>query len=388
MLDGLRQLGFDVTAEADNAAGVCTVQVTGAGGRVPAKSASVFCGNSGTTIRFLTALCALGEGTYELDGVARMRQRPIGPLVSLLNDLGADIRHAGEEGYPPISLQADGLPGGTARFATTSSSQYLSAVVMAGPYAKKPVRIELDWPQTSWPYVKMTMWLMDRFGYLAEVEKDTDTGDPVAIVLPNEPYRATDYAVEPDASAASYFLAAAAVVPGSRITIDGLGAESLQGDVGFAHVLGRMGAQVEMQPHAITLTGPAGLSGIDVDLADMPDVAQTLAVTALFAEGPTTIRSLHTLRVKETDRLAALEAELTKLSASVEIDGDTLHIAPPKELKPAEIDTYDDHRMAMSFAVAGVRAPGMVIRDAGCVAKTYPRFFEDLRRVINGPAAE
>jgi 3-phosphoshikimate 1-carboxyvinyltransferase len=206
------------------------------------------------------------------------------------------------------------------------------------------------------------------------------------VIIPNgSPYRATRYAIEPDASNASYFLAAAALHPGAKVTVEGLGKRSLQGDVGFADVLHHMGADLVFGPDFITVRGPERLEPAEVDLSAMPDTAQTLAVVALFAEGTTTIRGLHTLRVKETDRIAALASELTKLGADVVVEGDDLSITPPRGggLKPAAIDTYDDHRMAMSFALAGTRAEGVTIRDAGCVNKTYPRYFEDLARVTS-----
>jgi 3-phosphoshikimate 1-carboxyvinyltransferase len=245
------------------------------------------------------------------------------------------------------------------------------------------VQVELAPGQTSWPYVAMTLQLMARFGVAPALTHDPASGRPTRIVVPPATYAPTPYAVEPDASNASYFLAAAAVAPGATVSIEGLGAGSLQGDVGFAEVLRRMGADVVIGRERITVTGTRALAGIDADLADMPDMAQTLAVVAAFATGPTTIRGLHTLRVKETDRVAALSQELQKLGVAVAIDGDAVTITPPASgrLARAAIDTYDDHRMAMSFAVAGTRADGITIRNVECVAKTYPRFFHDLHTV-------
>jgi 3-phosphoshikimate 1-carboxyvinyltransferase len=226
------------------------------------------------------------------------------------------------------------------------------------------------------------MRLMDQFGVTPELIRDPKTGDPQRIhVARGEAYAATDYAIEPDASNASYFLAAAAISPGSRVTVNSLGRESLQGDVGFADVLRQMGASVTHAEDSITVAGPHQLEGIEVDLSAMPDTAQTLAVTALFANGPTTIRGLHTLRVKETDRIAAVASELTKLGAEVDVEEGALTVHPPERLKAAAIDTYDDHRMAMSFALAGTRTGGVWINDPGCVNKTYPNYFEDLARV-------
>jgi len=374
MLDSLRRLGFAVEPLPDSR----QIRVEGRAGKIPNEQADLDCGASGTTLRFLTALCTLGRGNYRVDGTPRMRRRPIGPLLRTLRNLGARLDCEIEDGFPPLLIHADGLPGGAARYGSAESSQFLSAVCMAAPYARHEVRIDLDHPQTSWPYVKMTLRLMDHFGVTPELVRDSFDSPPRQIILPREHYRGESFPIEPDATAATYFLAAAAIAPGSRIIIDGLGSHSLQGDVGFADVLKQMGASVQIARDQITLTGPDQLTGIEVDLADMPDTAQTLAVVACFAASPTKITGLHTLRIKETDRLAALDKELTKLGAHVTITDDTLRIDPPKQIQSAAIDTYDDHRMAMSFAIAGTRIPGIVIRDPACVSKTYPQFFDDL----------
>jgi 3-phosphoshikimate 1-carboxyvinyltransferase len=380
MINGLKQLGFVLNVdEAEHA-----VSVHGRGGTIAARHAELFCGNSGTTIRFLSALCGVGRGSYRLDGIPRMRQRPIGPLVQLLANLGVRIEYLGEIGFPPLVVHGDGIAGGIGKYGSEQSSQFLSAAIMVAPYARHEVRIDLDGPQTSWPYVAMTMQLMDTFGVTAELIRNPRTGLPEHLVLPQGNYLGTDYAIEPDASNATYFLAAAAVHPGANVTVEKLGKRSLQGDVGFADVLRLMGASVVLGPDSITLGGPDKLEGIEIDLGSMPDTAQTLAVVALFAEGPTTIRGLHTLRVKETDRLAALSAELTRLGADVDIDGDILTIHPPERgLRPARIQTYDDHRMAMSFAIAATQTAGVVIENPACVNKTYPGFFGDLQRVTH-----
>jgi 3-phosphoshikimate 1-carboxyvinyltransferase len=379
MLEGLQSLGFEVAT--DTAAR--RVIVRGGGGKVPARAAMLFCGNSGTTIRFLAAVCCLGKGSFTLDGVARMRQRPIRDGVALLRNLGARIDYLGESGFPPIRVDAGGLAGGIAVYDSAVSSQYLSAVLMVAPCARHEVRIELTPGQTSWPYVAMTMQLMDQFGVTPEMVRDPSTGQPREIIVPQERYAATAYTVEPDASNAAYFLAAAAVNPGARVTVANLGSSSLQGDVKFADVLRQMGAAVEVERDSITVTGTQELEGIDIDLRDMPDQAQTLAVVAVLARGQTVIRGLHTLRVKETDRLAALRNELVKLGAEARVaEDESLTIQPPAALRAARIATYDDHRMAMSFAVAGTRAPGITIENPTCVNKTYPGFFEDLRKVL------
>jgi len=377
MLDGLARLGFRL--DVDRAAG--RVRVHGAGGRIEARAAELFCANSGTTIRFLAAVCALGHGRYTLDGVARMRQRPIGTLTQLLTTLGARVSHPVSAGFPPLQIDADGLAGGRVHYGSEASSQYLSAILMVAPCAKAGVQIALGRDQTSWPYVAMTMQLMQRFGVRPALVHDPCTTEPTEIVVTPGVYAPTRYAVEPDASNASYFLAAAAVNPGSKVTIEGLDRSSLQGDVGFADLLQRMGADLVFGKDFVTITGPRALARIDADLSGMPDMAQTLGVVCLFAGGPSTIRGLHTLRVKETDRVAALSTELTRLGASVEVHGDALTITPPARIVPHAIDTYDDHRMAMSFAVAGTRAPGITIRDVECVSKTYPASFDDLTTV-------
>lgn len=380
MLESLSRLGYRV--EVDRPADL--VQVHGRGGKIPADSADLFCGNSGTSIRFLTALCTLGKGAYGLDGIARMRQRPIGQLAAMLKNLGARIDYVMEEGFPPLRILADGLAGGMVRFGHAQSSQYLSAVLQVCPYARHEVKVELEGGQTSWPYVAMTMQLMDEFGVTPELLRDQDTGEPRQIVVPRGHYTAREYAVEPDASNASYFLAAAAIHPGAKVTINGLGKRSLQGDVGFADVLHRMGADLVFGADFITVMGTNRLEAIDIDLRDMPDMAQTLAVVALFARGETVIRGLHTLRLKETDRLAALATELRKFGAAVEIEEENLIVLPPGKLHPAAVDTYDDHRMAMSFALAGTRVAGVVIRNKECVNKTYPGYWDDLAKVV-GP---
>lgn len=378
MIEGLRKFGYQL--DVDEAAR--TVIVHGRGGEVPSSTAELFCGNSGTTIRFLTALSTLGRGTYTLDGVDRMRQRPIGALTGLLQNLGARVGHSPEaEQYPPVQVQADGLPGGMIHYGAEASSQYLSAILMVAPYARNEVCVDLEPNQTSWPYIPMTMQLMDHFGVTPELIRDPKTGRPQQIIVPRGKYRATDYAVEPDASSASYFLAAAAVREGAKVTIEGLGKQSLQGDVGFADVMHKMGADLVFGRDFITVRGTDRFEGIDANMADIPDAAMTVAVAALFAEGETTLRGLHTWRVKETDRLSALSTELKKLGAKTTVDGDTLAIEPPENFRPADIDTYDDHRMAMSFAVAGTKTGGVTIRNRECVNKTYPTFFEDLERL-------
>jgi 3-phosphoshikimate 1-carboxyvinyltransferase len=378
MLDALQLLGFELEIHESKH----SVILTGAGGKIPVPAAKLFCGNSGTTIRFLTALCALGEGEFILDGVERMRQRPIGDLGDMLRNLGARVRYLEHPGFPPILVHADRLPGGMLQVGAAQSSQFLSAILMVSPYARHEVRIDLTDRQTSWPYIAMTMQMMDAFGVTAELVRDPATQEPRRIIVPQGHYKGYAFEIEPDASNASYFLAAAAIHPGSKVIVRGLGRTSLQGDVGFADVLRRMGADVVVAGDSITVTGTSEFHGIEIDLTAMPDTAQTLAVAALFAEGRTTIHGLQTLRVKETDRLSALSTELQKLGATAGIEDDSLLIDPPAKLLPAEIATYEDHRMAMSFSLAATKSPGIFIKDAECVNKTYPNYFADLQKVL------
>lgn len=376
MMEGLVQLGYELDIDEATA----TVAIEGAG-RPPAQEADVHCGNAGTAMRFLTALCCLGSGTYRLDGIERMRERPIGELVDQLRVLGADITYEGKEGYPPLRIEGNPLELESVRLkiGTTLSSQYVSALLQIGPFLPEGLEVEMVGEEiTSLPYLKMTLKLMRQFRVKSEAHRGYR-----ALIVPKKPYHAQEMDIEPDASNASYFLAAAAVVPGSSCTVEGLGSNSVQGDMRFCELLGRMGCEVDQRLDQTTVSMPADgrrLQGLSVDLNEMPDMAQTLAVVALFADGPTTIGNVGNLRVKETDRMEALRVELSKLGATVSVMGDDLLIQPPEggDITPAEIDTYDDHRMAMAFSVAGLARPGVVIRDPSCVNKTFPRFFEVL----------
>ena len=383
MMTALEKLGLQLGIDETNR----TVQVHGRAGAIPAAGARLHLGNAGTAYRFLTAACSLGDGTYTLDGDPRMHQRPIGQLVDALRQLGARIEYLDADGYPPLGITGGRLRGGEVTVPQTLSSQYISALLQIAAYCDQQTSLQLQGTVTSQPYVAMTLGLMRRFGVEAQVQ-----GGFERITISPGTYRATDYTIEPDASNASYFLAAAAIVPGGKCTIEGLGKSSLQGDVGFADLLGQMGAGLLFGKDFITVMAPpekGALRGIDVDLNHMPDMAQTLAAVALFARGDTVIRNVGNLRIKETDRLAALQNELTKLGAAVAVEGDDLSITPPPNgrVKPAAIDTYDDHRMAMSFAVAALRGAGIVINHPRCVSKTFPDFFEYLDRLRDAPAA-
>lgn len=373
MIDALQRLGMDVSMDAEAA----RVTVEGCAGRPPSRGAELYVANSGTTMRFLTAMVCLGEGVFRLDGTRRMRERPVGDLLEALAQLGADARSEPGNGCPPVVVHATGLRGGRAEVAGSISSQFLSGLLMAAPCARGDVELAVAGPLVSRPYVDMTLAVMRAFGAEAR-----EPGPGRFLVPTGSPYRARTYAVEPDASAASYFFAAAAMT-GGRVTVEGLSRQSLQGDVAFCACLERMGCRVEYGPDSITVTG-APLRGIEADMNAISDTVQTLAAAALVAEGPTTVTGVAHVRHKETDRIAALAAELRKLGAAVEERPDGLTIAPGP-LRPAEIETYDDHRMAMSLALVGLCAPGVVILNPACTAKTYPRFFEDLARLTGGP---
>jgi 3-phosphoshikimate 1-carboxyvinyltransferase len=374
MAEALNALGIPVAS--DEAA--ASFHVQGGGGMFSATEAELFVGNSGTTMRFLTAALPLGRGRYRIDGVPRMRVRPIAPLIDALNDLGADARGEREPGFPPVIVQADGLRGGHTRMAGDLSSQYFSALLLAAPYAREGVTVDVAGDLVSKPYLPMTAAVMAAFGVTADL--DTVHWRQLG-VRPGQRYRGRVFQVEPDASNASYFFAAAAVT-GGRVRVEGLGNASTQGDLRFVDVLRAMGAKVEIGAEATVVQGPpqGRLRGVDLDLGPISDTAQTLAAIAPFAVGPTTIRGVAHARIKETDRVAALATELRRLGQEVAEFPDGLRITP-RPIQAADIDTYDDHRMAMSFAVAALRAPGIRLRDPGCVAKTFPGFFAVLDAV-------
>lgn len=368
MSDALRRLGIRVTADEKGA----RFEVEGCAGHIPAPEAELFVGNSGTSARFLVSLAALGRGTYAIDGVARMRERPIQDLLDGLRPLGVRTSTRYNNGCPPVLVEADGIAGGKTRMAGGTSSQYFTSILLAAPYARRDVEIEVAGDLTSRPYIDMTLAGMRDFG--VEVRRD---GYERFRVRAGQGYRGRAYDVEPDASSASYFFAAAALT-GGRVRVRGLNLASAQGDVHFVDALERMGCRVEAGGDFIEVRGPKRLKGIDVDLNATPDLAQTLAVLAPFAEGPTTIRNVASMRIKETDRIAAVVTELRRLGVQAVELPDGLVIPPAKRILPAAVHTYDDHRMAMSFALIGLRAEGVVIRDPGCVSKTFPDYFERL----------
>lgn len=330
-------------------------------------------GLAGTALRPLTAALTLGRGEFVLDGTARMRERPVGDLVDALLPLGADIRYLGAAGYPPLAVTGRGLRGGVTRIRGNVSSQFLTSLLLAAPLAGGPVTVEVIGEQVSTPYLDITVALMRRFG--ADVRHEDHRRFEV---LPGGYLSPGRYLVEGDASSASYFLAAGAV-RGPGVTVDGLGADSVQGDLAFLDVLRAMGARVDASAQQIRVQPPATgvLRALDVDLNHIPDAAMTLAVLALFADGTTTIRNIGNWRVKETDRLAAMACELRKVGATVEEGADFLSVTPPRHWRTgAAIDTYGDHRMAMCFALVTLAGVPVTIRDPGCVAKTFPDYFE------------
>jgi 3-phosphoshikimate 1-carboxyvinyltransferase len=367
MLHALKQLGY--TVEED-----WTHQRVRIGREskslVPASSADLFVANSGTTMRFLTAMLALGKGRYRLDGVPRMRERPIRDLLDALGQLGVKATSETGNGCPPVLIGADGLRGGTVAIRADVSSQFLSGLLMAAPFADSPVTIEIDGPVVSEPYIEMTLEMMRAWG-----DSVTQQGRRFH-VLPQRGQPLTRYAVEPDASAASYFFGLAAIT-GGRVTVEGFPEKSLQGDLNFVFALEKMGCRLERCDSGITVHGRP-LTGIDIDMNAISDTVMTLAAVACFAEGPTRIRNVAHIRHKETDRIAALANELRKLGVEVTEFDDGLKIVP-RPLHGAVIETYRDHRMAMSLALVGLNVPGVVIDDPGCVAKTYPDFWDDLR---------
>lgn len=371
MVDSLARLGIPV-ALSDNRT---VLRVAGCGGNIPADCAELFVGNSGTTIRFLTAMVALGNGTYRLDGVERMRERPIGDLVDALKQLGVEALCESPSGCPPVVIRATGLPGGKVMVRGDISSQYLSGLMMAIPAAAGPVELAIDGPLVSQPYVRMTLEVMKSFGITLEASNDLTRFHSIG----KQTYQSTDYTIEPDASAASYFWAAAAIAGGS-VTVEGLSADSLQGDVGVVDLLEQMGALVVRHSDRITVTG-GKLRGITANMNAVSDMVQTIAAVALFAEGPTEITGVAHNRHKETDRIGALATELRKLGATVDELKDGLRITPGP-LRGASIATYDDHRMAMSLALVGLKVRDVKIQEPGCTAKTYPQYFDDLTRVV------
>jgi len=379
MLEALRALGVDWSG-----AGGRTVRVRGAAGAFPVKRAQLFLGNAGTVFRPLTAVLALMGGDYRLEGMARMHERPIGDLVDTLNGLGARIEYLGNPGYPPLAIRPAAIrAGGAVSVRGDVSSQFLTGLLIALPLTGAQTAVTVEGELVSKPYVEITLNTMRRFGVEVVREGWTTFTLPAAAryASPGEIH------IEGDASSASYFLAAGAISGlsgGGPVRVEGVGRESIQGDVRFAEVIERMGAKITMGENWIEAgageqaKASGRLKALDADLNHIPDAAMTAAVAALFADGPSTLRNIGSWRVKETDRIAAMATELRKLGAQVEEGRDSLRITPPPRLKAATIDTYDDHRMAMCFSLAALGGVPVRINDPGCVAKTFPGYFDAL----------
>lgn len=393
MMEALTALGIDCRTLPAQPDAPPAIVITGCGGVLPVRQADLFLGNAGTAFRPLTAVLALAGGQYHLHGTARMHERPIGDLLDALRSLGAQIGCTGNEGYPPLAIAPHKDNGAThVRVRGTVSSQFVSALLIALPLLRRPITLALEGETISRPYIDLTIALARRFGLAIEARADN------TFFLPGtHGYRSPGVLhVEGDASSASYFLAAGAI-GGGEVRVDGVGADSIQGDVRFAEALAAMGARIEVHPHHILARPPENgrLRAFDLDLNHIPDAAMTLAVAALFADGPCRLRNIASWRVKETDRLAAMSTELRKLGAQVQEEADALAITPPARLRAAAIDTYDDHRMAMCFSLATLGGVDITIRDPACVNKTFPEYFTAFAAIsrpvpviaIDGPAA-
>jgi 3-phosphoshikimate 1-carboxyvinyltransferase len=379
MIGVLDAIGIDVKLDRDRR----TVTVVGCDGILPAPGAEVEVDvrQSGTTARFVPPLLALGHGSYRVTGHPQLLARPMGPTFDALRHLGVPVEELAGPGLFPATIRGGQVRGGVLSLPGDVSSQFLSGLLLAAPYLPDGLVVELTTRLVSRPYVELTRSVMAAFG--AEVEAP----DPSTYVVPPGRYRGTDLAVEPDASAASYFFAAAAIT-GGRVRVEGLTADAAQGDVAFVDVLERMGATVDRRADGIEVTGTGMLRGGSFDFADISDTAQTLAAVAVFADGPVQVTGIGFIRRKETDRIAAVVTELRRagIDAAEEPDGFVVHPGVPRS---TTVQTYDDHRMAMSFSLLGLRVPGIEIADPGCVSKTFPDFYdvlEALRGITPAPA--
>lgn len=372
LMNALSRLGFDVRA--DSVAG--TVEVDGKAGEIPRGAVEASVGNAGTVARFLPPALALGEGPYRVDGVPRMRERPVSDLVDAMRELGAGVEYAGEEGRFPLVVRGGGIAGGKATVRVGKSSQFLSGLLMAAPYAASPVTLELSGEPVSRPYIGITTGVMREFGVETFEEPGRYRVEPAV-------YSARDYYIEPDASAASYFFAAAALT-GGRITVPGLGKDCSQGDLRFVEVLEEMGCEVQLGTDSTTVRGPERLRGVETDMNEISDTFITLAAIAPFASSPTKITGLAHTRHQETDRLHAVATELRRLGVQADEHKDSLRIIPTKRVRPATIRTYEDHRIAMGFSLVGLVEEGVRISGPSCVSKTFPDYFERLSG-LRGP---
>lgn len=377
MLEALEALGVHLEKIGEN-----DIRVTGNGGKLAVKKAALFLGNAGTAFRPLTAALALLEGEFTLSGIARMHERPIGDLVEALRQAGADIEYLGNEGYPPLKISPATIKSSPViKIRGDVSSQFLTALLMALPLSGEAFTIQVVGELISKPYIEITLNLMARFGV-----KVTRDGWERFHIPANTQYKSPkEIYVEGDASSASYFLAAGAVAADENgLKIEGVSANSIQGDIKFADEIVKMGANVEYGPnHIIVKRATSKLKAIDLDCNHIPDAAMTLALLALFADGTSTLRNIASWRVKETDRISAMATELRKVGAKVEEGADYIKITPPASPTPnAVIDTYDDHRMAMCFSLVRLAGVPIIINDPKCVAKTFPDYFERFATII------
>ncbi len=370
MLNALTKLGVKYTLSADKTE--CVVEGLGRPFSV-LEPVELFLGNAGTAMRPLAAALCVGQGEYVLTGEPRMKERPIGHLVTALQEAGADIEYLENINYPPLKIVGTGLKAGTVSIDGSISSQFLTAFLMSAPLAEGEVRIKIEGDLVSKPYIDITLHIMKQFGV------EVINNDYQEFVIPaGQHYVAPgDFLVEGDASSASYFLAAAAI-KGGEVKVTGIGKNSIQGDIQFADALEKMGAEIEWgDDYVISRVGK--LKGIDMDYNHIPDAAMTIATTALFAEGTTAIRNVYNWRVKETDRLSAMATELRKVGAEVEEGEDYIIVKPVPHLKHAAIDTYDDHRMAMCFSLVALSDTPVTINDPKCTSKTFPDYFDKLK---------
>ena len=370
MAQALRQLGVQVLEDEANQG----FTVHGTNGILQASSQPLFIGNSGTSARFLAPLVALGQSDYVIDGIEAMRQRPLQPLIDALNQIGGDVSSIQNSGCPPIRVVANGIRGGSVRIRGDLSSQYLSGLLMSAPYFEHGLELIVDGELVSKPYLAVTAQAMQAFG--VELENDAFKR---FVVKPSR-YQPAAYLVEPDASAASYLFAAAAIT-GGRVTVPGLGSNSLQGDLAFVRILDSMGCTVQMTETETTVVGTPHLRGLEtIDMSQISDTAQTLAAVAVFADSPTRVTGIGFIRKKETDRVAAVVTELKRLGIQA-LEEDDGFVIYPGQVSPARVETYDDHRMAMSFALIGLKQAGVTILDPKCTSKTFPKYWDVLEEM-------
>ena len=370
MINAWKQLGVSFEPKEE------ILWVDGCDGNISPFSDDIYVGNAGTAARFLTTALLLGQGDYILTGNERMQQRPIQDLLDALNQVGAKIQDLNGSGCPPLKIKADRLKGGKVIIPGDKSSQYISSIMLTSPYAKEDVTIEIKGHLVSRTYVEMTRKIMHDFGAKTEWE-----GENELKISSSHPYKGRSYRIEGDASSASYFFALAAITKGT-VKVKGIESDSTQGDLGLLNILEEMGCLVSWKEDEVTVTGRA-LRGVSVDMNTMSDVAPTLAVIALFAEGRTHIKNVENMRIKECDRISALTTELKKIGADIEEEKDGLLITGKSGYSATEFSTYDDHRMAMALSLVGVKTPGIKIKDPACVNKTFPEFFDNFLPMLN-----